>query len=122
MGDRTGTDSEPRSLRIEPYGERMGAEWGPGPFTIEQTTEDVHVDPPLGREQAPRATATRATGSRLGHRAATRRRLAPRSVTRAERAIRTAPEPGHLKEEARSEQTEAGGALGRRANRTGAPA
>jgi hypothetical protein len=40
-GDRTGTDSEPRSLRIEPHGERMGTEWGLGPLKIEQTTEDV---------------------------------------------------------------------------------
>ena len=53
-----GTDPEPRPLRIEPHGERLGTQWGPGPFTIEQTTEDVTADPPLGREQAPRATAT----------------------------------------------------------------
>jgi hypothetical protein len=46
-----GTESEPRSLRIEPNGERLGTEWGLEPFTIEQTI---------------------ATDGRLGHRAAIR--------------------------------------------------
>jgi hypothetical protein len=100
--DRMGTDSEPRSLKIEPDGERLGTEWGLGPFTIEQTTED-DGDPPLGREQGLRgrsATSPAETGPGTEWRSAGR--PAPRSVTGAGGAIRTAPNPG----------TSGGGALG----------
>jgi hypothetical protein len=69
----------------------MGTEWGLGTFTIEQTTEDGDSDPPLGREQAPRATATSPPAAGLGTERRSVGRPAPRSVTRAERAIRTAP-------------------------------
>ena len=59
-------------------------------------------DPPLGREQTSEGDGRLTTGDRLGHGAAIRGKPAPRSVTRAERAIGTAPNPG----------TSRGGALG----------
>ena len=72
---------------------RLGTEWGLEPFTIEQTTEDVTA---IHRLAASRLRGRRLsrTGRRLGHRAEIRGRRAPRSVTRAERAIKTAPNPG----------------------------
>jgi hypothetical protein len=77
-------------------------------------------DPPLGGEQAPRATTVSLRAARLGHRAAIRG-LAGATVTNASRTSdQNGPEPGHLIEEARSENAEAGGALRRRANGTGA--
>ena len=119
--DRMGTDSEPRSLRIEPDGERLGTEWGLGPLTIEQTTEDMTAIHRLAASRLRRATATSppAAGPGTGRRSAGRRR----TVREASRTSdQDGPEPGHLMTEARSERTEAGGALRRRANGTGAPA
>jgi hypothetical protein len=73
---------------------RMGTEWGLGPFTIEQTTEDVTSMYRLAASRHPRATATSPPAAGLGHRAAIRGTAAPRPMSRAERAIRTAPNPG----------------------------
>jgi hypothetical protein len=94
-GDRIGTDSEPRSLRIEPNGERLGTEWGLGPPTIEQTTEDVTA--------IHRLAASRLRGRRLcRHRRPARtpsgdpregRRHGPR---REPNERQDGPEPGHL--------------------------
>lgn len=47
----------------------MGTFWGLGPFTIEQTTEDVDGGPPLGRKQVSEGDVVLATGDRLEHRA-----------------------------------------------------
>jgi hypothetical protein len=117
-----GTDSEPRSLRIEANGERLGTEWGLGPFTIKQTTEDVTA---IHRWAASRLQGRRRPRHRPLARAPERRfagRPARRSMTRAERAVRNGPEPGHLtRRRARSER-KAGGAFIRRANAIGAPA
>jgi hypothetical protein len=98
-----GTESEPRPLRIEPHRERMGTQWGFGPLTIEQTTEDVAGDPPLGREQASEGDGDLATGRRLRHRAEIRvkgRRHGPRREPD-ERSGRPRTRAPH--EEARSE-------------------
>jgi hypothetical protein len=72
----------------------MGTEWGLGPFTIEQTTEDVTAIHLLGREQAPRATATSPPAAGSGTERRSAGRPARRSMAPAERAIRTAPNPG----------------------------
>jgi hypothetical protein len=61
-----GTESEPRSLRIEPNGERLGTEWGLGLLTIEQTTEDVTAIHRLAAIRL-RGDGDLATGDRLGH-------------------------------------------------------
>jgi hypothetical protein len=116
-----GTVSEPRSLRIEPHGERVGTEWGLGPFTIEQTTEDVTAIHRFGREQAPKGDGYLATGDRPGHRAEIRGKGSTTVRNVSQTSDQAGPEPGHLTTEARSERTEAEGALGRRANGTGAP-
>lgn len=81
---------------------RMVTEWGLGLFTIEQTTEDEAAIHRLAASRLRRATATSppTAGSGPERRSATR--PASRSVTRAERAIRTASNPG----------TSRGGALG----------
>jgi hypothetical protein len=88
--DRMGTDLEPRSLRIEPNGDRVGTR------TLHDRADNRRRtgDPPLGSERAPMATATSppAAGWELKRRSAAR--PAPRSVTRAGRAIRTAPNSG----------------------------
>ena len=98
-----GTDSEPRSLRIEANGERLGTEWGLGPFTIEQTTEDVTAIHRLAASGL-RGRGCLATGDRLGNPSGDPAgRPAPRSMTRAGRAIRSAPNPGTSWPEARSE-------------------
>jgi hypothetical protein len=91
-----GTESEPRSLRIEPYGERMGTEWGLGPFTIEQTTEDVTAIHCLARAGS-EGDGYLATGRRLGNRAA----ICGKAGATVRDASRTSdqdgPEPGHLR-------------------------
>jgi hypothetical protein len=78
------------------------------PLKIDPTTADATAIHRLAASRPRRATATFATGGRFGHRRRSVGRPAPRSMTRAERAIRNGPEPGHLIEEARSERTEAG--------------
>jgi hypothetical protein len=115
--DRLGTESEPRSLRIEP----KGTEWGLRPLTIEQTTEDVTA---IHRLAASRHRGRRllATGRGLGTRAKIRGKAGATVRDASRTSDQDGPEPGHLTTEARSEDTEAGGALGRRANGTGAPA
>ena len=90
-----GTEWELNKNRGPSGSSRMGTFWGLGPFTIEQTTEDVDGDPPLGRKQGLRgrtAFSPPATGSTTERRSAGR--PAPRSVTRAGRAAGTAPNPG----------------------------
>jgi len=100
----------------------MGSEWGLRPLTIEQTTEDVTAIHRLAASRLPSATALSPPAAGAG----TERRSAGgpvrRFMTRAGRAIGTAPNPG----------TSRGGALGvngrpderleRRANGTEAPA
>ncbi len=106
-----------RGANVEPG----GTEWGPAPSTIEQTTADVQAIHRLAASRTPRATAPSppATGPGTERRCATR--PAPRSRTPSdERSGRPRTRAPH--EEARSERTEAGGALGRRANGTEAPA
>jgi hypothetical protein len=100
----------------------MGTEWGLGPFTIEQTTEDVTAIHRLTASglRGRTAISPAATGPATERRSAGRPALRP--VTRAELAIGTAPNPGtSWGRRARSER-EAGGALERRANETEAPA
>jgi hypothetical protein len=115
--DRMGTESEPQYLRIEPNGDW----WGLGPFTIEQTTEEVTAIHSLaasrlrGRRLSRHRPPARSTSGIRGKAGAT---VGDDSRT----SDQDGPEPGHLIAEARSERTEAGGALGRRANGTGAPA
>jgi hypothetical protein len=101
---------------------RMGTEWGLGPFTIEQTTEDVTA---IHRLAASRLRGRRIPRHRRPARA-TERRSAQETGATVTDASRTSdqdgPEPGHLmRRHARSER-EAGGALGRRANATKTPA
>ena len=81
---------------------RMGTEWELGPLTIEQTTEDVHVNPPLGREQASEGNGCRATGDRFGQRAEIRDMAGATVCDVSRTSDRTAPNPG----------TSGGGALG----------
>ncbi len=98
-----GTGSEPRSLTIEPNGERLGTEWGLGPLTIEQTTEDVtaiHRWPRAGSEANDRL----ATGRRLGNRAEIRGKAGATVHNASRTSDQDGPEPGHLTREARSEQ------------------
>jgi hypothetical protein len=45
----------------------MGTKWALGPFTIEQTTEDVTAIHRLAASRHPRANGFLATGSRLGN-------------------------------------------------------
>jgi len=90
---------------------RMGTEWGLGPLTIEQTTEDVTAIHRLTASRPRRATALLPPAAGSGPRAAIQGKAgAPRSMTRAERAIKTAPNPG----------TSRGGALGGLGGRTSA--
>jgi hypothetical protein len=100
---------------------RTGTEWGLGPFTIEQTTEEVTA--------IHRLAASRLRGRRLPrHRRparASERRSAQKTGATVTDASRTSdqdgPEPGHLmRRHARSERE--AGALGRRANATKTPA
>lgn len=75
----------------------MGTEWGLGPLTIEQTTEDVHVDPPLGREQASEGDGCRATGDRFGQGAEIRDMAGATVCDVSRTSDQNGPEPGHLR-------------------------
>ena len=81
--------------------ESGGTEWGPAALNIEQTTADVG-DPPLGRSRLRGRRLSRHGQPDSDTERSSAGRPAPRSVTRAGRAIRTAPNPG----------TSRGGALG----------
>jgi hypothetical protein len=119
------TSSPPKWRRASP---RSRHEWGlggekTGSPTLQHRPDNCRRDgdPPLGREQASEGDGCLATGRLAG---ATERRPTRRparwSRTRTGRAIRTAPNPGtSWRRQARSER-EAGRALGRRANGTGA--
>jgi len=83
--------------------ERLGTEWGLGPLTIEQTTEDVtaiHRWPRAGSEANDRL----ATGRRLGNRAEIRGKAGATVHNASRTSDQDGPEPGHLTREARSEQ------------------
>src|SRR5215207_9624051 len=88
--DRMGTESEPRSLRIEPIGGWAGAR------TLHDRADNRRRtgDPPLGRERAPMATAISPPAAGWEPKRRSAGRPASRSVTRARRAIRTAPNSG----------------------------
>jgi hypothetical protein len=101
---------------------RMGTEWGLGPFTIEQTTEDVTAIHRLAASRLRRATASSPPAAGSG----TERRSAAKAGATIRDASRTSdqdgPEPGHLtRRRARSERRPVR-ALGRRAIGSGAPA
>ena len=104
--DRMGTESEPRSLRIDPNGERLGTEWGLRPFTIEQTTEDVTGStawPRAGSE----ATAVSPPAAGSGHRPEIRGKAGATVRYAGPTSDKDGPEPGLLTTEARSEKPEA---------------
>jgi hypothetical protein len=83
----------------------MGAHWGLGPFTIEETTERrcrrFTAWPRAGSE----GDGDLAAGDRLGHRAAIRDKAGTTVRDAGRTSDQDGPEPGHLIEEARSERT-----------------
>lgn len=102
-----GTESELTRNRDLAGSNRMGTDWGVGRFTIEQTTEDVDSDPPLGRKRASEGDGSRHRRPARAPSGDPRERPAPRSGT-SRTSDQHGPEPGHLMSEARSERTEAG--------------
>jgi hypothetical protein len=92
----------PFGVLVYGLGLRWGFRLGPPQDRADNRRRDS--DPPLGCEQAPRATAVSPQAAGLDTDRRPAARPAPRSVTRAGRAIRTGPEPGHLTVEACSER------------------
>jgi hypothetical protein len=99
----------------------LGTEWGLGPFTIEQTTEDVTSIHRLAASRYP-GDGYLATGSPLGHRAAIRGKAGATVHDATRTSDQDGPEPGHLRRRRARSNRRPERALGRRANGTGAPA
>jgi hypothetical protein len=93
----------PFGVLVYGLGLRWGFRLGPPQDRADNRRRDS--DPPLGCEQAARATAVSPQAAGLDTDRRPAARPAPRSVTRAGRTIRTGPEPGHLTVEACSERT-----------------
>jgi hypothetical protein len=100
----------------------MGTEWGLGPFTIEQTTEDVTAIHRLAASRPPRATALSrpAAGARAPSGDPREGRATAHDPSRT--SDQNGPEPGHLRRRRARSERRPTRVLGRRATGTKAPA